>query len=148
VPKTLAQRFFQKSRSATLSVSPISGHGTRRHESSSRHSTILACKQAEIKRKTDLKRLIFPLKIAETEKEFKTTEKAKKDGQRGWENAHVHMVKTCRGFTPMLSNSDLRISPSKTECLRCCCCGRCGGTCFVGSISTTVERSAITCTEV
>jgi hypothetical protein len=54
MPKTLVQRFFQKSRSATLSVSPISGHGTRRHESSSRHSTILACKKAEIKRKTDL----------------------------------------------------------------------------------------------
>ncbi len=100
------------------------------------------------KRLRSKERLIFPLQMAETEKEFKTTEKAKKEGQRGWENAHVHMVKTCRGFTPMLFNSDLRISPSKTECLRCCCCGRCRGTCFVGSISTTVERIAIACTEV
>jgi hypothetical protein len=83
MPKTLAQRFFQKSRSATLSVSPISGHGTRRHESSSRHSTILACKKAEIKRKTDLKRLIFPLQMAETEKEFKTTRKRRRKDRGG-----------------------------------------------------------------
>jgi hypothetical protein len=143
MPKTLAQRFFQKSRSATLSVSPISGHGTRRHESSSRHSTILACKKAEIKRKTDLS-----FANGGDRKRIQDDKKAKKEGQRGWENAHVHMVKTCRGFTPMLFNSDLRISPSKTECLRCCCCGRCRGTCFVGSISTTVERIAIACTEV